>query len=108
MTFSEGGGGFFANIEGPVRAIRSYLGANSGYATQRDHFFYPRRHEIVTYCRVHPIPGALDYMDYSVGRPGHALFQSRITPAAASSTECRTTSTPACPSGRWSRGPRER
>jgi hypothetical protein len=69
-TFSEGGGGFFANIEGPVRAIRSYIGANSGYATQRDHFFYPRRHEIVTYCRVHPIPGALDYMDYSAGALG--------------------------------------
>ena len=70
VTFSEGGGGFFANIDGPVRAIRSYLGANSGYATQRDHFFYPRRHEIITYCRVHPIPGALDYMDYSSGALG--------------------------------------
>ena len=70
VTFSEGGGGFFANIEGPVRAIRSYIGANSGYATQRDHFFYPRRHEIVTTCRVHPIPGALDYMDYSQGALG--------------------------------------
>lgn len=64
-TFSRGGGGFFANRTGPVRAVRSYLGANSGYATQRDHFFYERRHEIVTYCRVHPIPGALDFLDYS-------------------------------------------
>ncbi len=74
VTFSEGGGGFLANIEGPVRSIRSYLGANSGYATQRDHLFYARRHEITTYCRVHPIPGALDYMDYSSGALGMRYF----------------------------------
>ena len=29
-TFSAGGGGYATNIDGPVRVIRSYLGANSG------------------------------------------------------------------------------
>ncbi len=29
-TFSAGGGAFIANIDGPVRAIRSVIGANSG------------------------------------------------------------------------------
>jgi hypothetical protein len=29
-TFSDGRGAFIANIDGPVRAIRSYVGANSG------------------------------------------------------------------------------
>jgi len=76
QTFSEGGGGFFANIGGPVRAIRSYLGANSGYATQRDHLFYARRHEIVIFCRVHPIPGAMDFMDYSEGALGMRYFNN--------------------------------
>jgi hypothetical protein len=34
-TFSDGPGAMIANKSGPVRAIRSYLGANSGTYTQR-------------------------------------------------------------------------
>ena len=43
-------GAFIANIDGPVRAIRSYLGANSGPLTQRD-LFYDHREDIVTQLR---------------------------------------------------------
>ena len=45
-TFNDAEGAFIANKSGPVRAIRSYIGANSGPLTQREHIFYeqPRGH----------------------------------------------------------------
>lgn len=58
-------GGFIANIDGPVRAIRSYFGANSGSITQRDHFVYDRREDVVTRLRVHQIPGIMSFLDFS-------------------------------------------
>jgi hypothetical protein len=74
QTFSEGEGAFFANKDGSIRAIRSYLGANSGLFTQRDHFFYAERHEIVTYLRVHEVPGMMDLYDYSPAASGMAYY----------------------------------
>jgi hypothetical protein len=59
-----------ANKSGPVRAIRSYLGANSGTYSQRDHLFYERRQDINTYLRVHAIPGVMDLFDYSPAAAG--------------------------------------
>ena len=73
-TFSKGEGAFFANIDGPVRAIRSYLGANSGIYTQRDHRFYRRREDVTTTLRVHPIPGNTDLFDYSPAATGMRYF----------------------------------
>lgn len=64
-TFTAAEGAFFANVDGPVRAIRSYLGANSGYLSQRNHFFYAEREDMVTFLRVHSIPGVMDLHDYS-------------------------------------------
>jgi hypothetical protein len=64
-TFDAGEGAFLANINGPVRAIRSYIGANSGPYTERTHIFYAQREDIVTDLRVHQIPSVLDFMDYS-------------------------------------------
>jgi hypothetical protein len=69
-TFSAGEGAFFANISGPVRSIRSYMGANSGPLTQRDHVFYEGRQDITTFLRVHAIPGVMDLYDYSTGATG--------------------------------------
>jgi hypothetical protein len=60
-----GEGCFGANINGPVRAIRSYMGANSGYLTQREHIFYEKRQDITSYVRVHSIGGLMDFFDYS-------------------------------------------
>lgn len=64
-TFSDGEGAFIINKSGPVRAIRSYLGANSGPRTQREHFYYEQREDMTTYLRVHQIPGVMDFFDYS-------------------------------------------
>ncbi len=69
-TFADGEGAFVANIDGPVRAIRSYVGANSGPLTQRTHIMYRDREDIITNLRVHPIPGIMDFVDYSAAAVG--------------------------------------
>jgi hypothetical protein len=63
-------GAFVTSKVGAVRAIRSYVGANSGPNTQRTHFFYDRREDIVTNLRVHPIPSIMDFFDYSPAATG--------------------------------------
>lgn len=69
-TFSAGPGAFVANRNGPVRAIRSYMGANSGTYTTRTNIFYQRRQDITTDLRVHEIPGVMDFFDYSPAATG--------------------------------------
>jgi hypothetical protein len=69
-TFSDGEGAFFVNKDGPVRAIRSYMGANSGPLTQRRHVFYEGRQDISTFLRVHSIGGVMDVYDYSPDASG--------------------------------------
>jgi hypothetical protein len=69
-TFDDAEGAFIVNKDGPVRAIRSYVGANSGPSTQRTHFFYPRREDIVTDLRVHTISSVMDFFDYSPAASG--------------------------------------
>lgn len=69
-TGSRSEGAFIVNRSGPVRAIRAYLGFNSGPLVQRQHIFYDRYAEVTTSLRVHPIPGILDYMDYSAAAAG--------------------------------------
>lgn len=64
-TFSAGEGCFIVNKSGAVRGIRSYMGANSGVLTQREHLFYERRHDIRTFVRVHQISGLVSYFDYT-------------------------------------------
>ncbi|MCL4288302.1 MAG: hypothetical protein KJ006_11750, partial [Thermoleophilia bacterium] len=61
---------FIVNKSGPVRAIRSYIGANSGPLTGRQHVFYERREEITTFLRVHAIPAVMDFFDYSPAASG--------------------------------------
>jgi hypothetical protein len=62
-----------------VRAIRSYLGANSGPLTQRDHIFYAQREDITTYLRVHLIPGVMDFFDYSPAASGMIYYNNLNT-----------------------------
>jgi hypothetical protein len=69
-TFDDAEGAFVANKVGPVRAIRSYVGANSGPRTQREHIFYEQRQDIRTFLRVHAIPGPWDFFDYSSAASG--------------------------------------
>jgi hypothetical protein len=69
-TFDDAEGAFIVNKNGPVRAIRSYIGANSGPNTQREHIFYDRREDVHTFLRVHAIPGVMDFFDYSPAASG--------------------------------------
>lgn len=79
-TFNDAEGAFVANVDGPVRAIRSYVGANSGPITERTHFFYRDRHEIVTDLRVHSgIPGPMTFHDLSAAGIG-ATYRDSTNP----------------------------
>jgi len=60
--FSEEVKCFIVNKSGPVRAIRSYMGATDDHPyMQRTHFFYEKRHDIYTDIRVDDDMG--DYYD---------------------------------------------
>ena len=63
-------GAFIANISGPVRALRSYIGANSGQYTVSTDLFYPRREDSTVELRVHTIPGVMAFDDLATGSPG--------------------------------------
>jgi hypothetical protein len=78
-TFNDAEGAFVVNKSGPVRAIRGYVGANSGPFTQREHLFYERRQDINTYLRVHAIGGVADFMDYSPAASGMTYYNSHNT-----------------------------
>jgi len=78
-TFSAGDGGYATNVDGPVRVIRSYLGANSGTYTQREHVFYRRTERVQTFLRVHAIPGIMDFYDYSPAASG-MTYRSSTAP----------------------------
>jgi hypothetical protein len=80
-TFDDAEGAFIANRVGPVRAIRSYIGANSGPLSQRDHIFYAQREDIRTFLRVHAIPGPWDFFDYSSAAIGMTYRNNRNTDA---------------------------
>jgi hypothetical protein len=58
-------GNFVTNKAGPIRVIRSVMGANSGPLTQRTHIFYDQLEIITTYCRVHTITSYADGYDYN-------------------------------------------
>ena len=76
-TFNDAEGAFVANIDGPVRAIRAYVGANSGPLTERTDVFWPDRHEIITDLRVHSgIPGPMTYHDLSAAGLGMTYLDS--------------------------------
>ncbi len=71
LTFSRGGGGFIVNRSGPVRAIRSYIGANSGTYTQQDRTYYQRSEVTTVDLRVHPgINVISQFLDFSPAAAG--------------------------------------
>ena len=72
-------GAFVTTKVGPVRAIRSYVGANSGPNTQRTHIFYDRREDIITNLRVHQIPSIMDFFDYSPAASG-MTYRNSLNP----------------------------
>ena len=75
LTYSTAEGAFITNKSGPVRAIRAYLGANSGPLTERVHHFYDRREDILVSLRVHPLAGGvMDLFDYSPESEGMTYY----------------------------------
>lgn len=70
LTFSKGEGTFLTNRVGPLRAIRAFLGANSGPMTERQQVFYADREDDTVWLRVHPIPGIMSFLDYSAAAIG--------------------------------------
>ncbi len=75
----RGEGAFITNRVGPIRAIRSYIGANSGPNTQREHVFYAQREDIRTFLRVHAIPSVMDFFDYSPAASGMTYYNDLNT-----------------------------
>ena len=67
-----------ANIDGPVRGIRSYVGANSGPNTQRTHLMYRDREDVVFDLRVHAIPSFMDFIDYNSAACGMTYRSSTV------------------------------
>ena len=70
LTFAQGEGAFLTNRSGPVRAIRAFLGANSGPMTEHQQIFYEGREEDTTFLRVHGIPAVMSFLDYSAAAAG--------------------------------------
>lgn len=58
-------GTYVTVIDGPVRAIRSYLGANSGPYVEDLHIYYADREDRKVNVRVHPIPQMYVWTDYN-------------------------------------------
>jgi hypothetical protein len=68
---NPGEGAFIVNISGPVRAIRSYIGANSYLYTVNTDIFYPDREDTVTELRGHAgLPGYGSADDFVTGTTG--------------------------------------
>ena len=69
-AFSAAENAYATAKAGPIRAIRSYMGANSGPLTQRTHIFYEGRQDIATDLRVHNIVSIYDAFDYNSAANG--------------------------------------
>lgn len=78
VTFTDAEGAFVANIDGPVRAIRSHIGANSGPLTQRTEIFYDYRYDQITDLRVHAIGGVMSFWDWSEAATGMICRNSEM------------------------------
>jgi hypothetical protein len=75
-SFSMAEGAFIVNKSGPVRAIRAYVGANSGPRTQREHVYYQAREDVRTWLRVHGIDSIMDFYDYSPAATGMHYYNN--------------------------------
>ncbi len=75
-TFSQAENAYLTTTAGPLRVIRSVMGANSGPLTQRTHLFYEKRFDIITDLRVHSIPSVFDAFDYSPAANGMVYTNS--------------------------------
>lgn len=81
-TGSLSEGGFLVNRSGPVRALRHVVGFNSGPLVDGQWTFYARHAESVVNLRVHPIPGAMSFLDLSEEAVG-MVYRNEANPGGA-------------------------
>ena len=77
-TFNDEEGAFVVNKSGPVRAIRSYVGSNSGPNTQNTQVFYDTSLVTTTNLRVHAIPNVAAHLDFSRATAGMSYRNARV------------------------------
>ena len=58
-------GTYIAVKSGPVRAIRSFMGGNSGPYVQKEHIYYEQREDSQIFLRVHPMLDLYAWTDFS-------------------------------------------
>jgi hypothetical protein len=75
-AFSREEGAFVVNKSGPIRALRSQIGAKSGPTSQRIHRFHAEREDIETRHRFHEVPGLMIIFDYSRESTGMSYFNN--------------------------------
>jgi hypothetical protein len=78
-TFDDEEGAFIVNRSGPVRALRSFVGSNSGPNTQNTFAFYDTSVDSVIDLRVHSIPQVGSHIDYDRDAVGMVL-RDPVTP----------------------------
>jgi hypothetical protein len=69
-TFDAEEGAFVVNRSGPVRALRGYVGSNSGPNTQNTHAFYDQAIYTSNDLRVHGIPNVGSHLDLNQSAVG--------------------------------------
>ena len=72
-------GTYVAVIDGPVRAIRSYMGANSGPYVQREHIYYADFEQNTVFLRVHVMTDLYAWTDYSEAAIGMTYRDAKNT-----------------------------
>jgi hypothetical protein len=73
-------GAFIANISGPVRAIRSHIGANSYTYTVQTEYFYPGREDSVINLRGHAgLPAYASYDSFTLALGGMTYSDNENT-----------------------------
>lgn len=74
-TFSNSRGCFIVSRGGPIRALRCFMGSNSGVYNQLNQKFYAQRMDQILNHRVHPMysaSGAFDYTAQAIGMRYHS------------------------------------
>jgi hypothetical protein len=65
--------------DGPVRALRSYMGANSGPYVQREHVYYASHEQNTIFLRVHPMGDLYSWTDYAPAAIGMTYRDAKNT-----------------------------
>lgn len=64
-TSTDDEGTYVVAKDGPVRALRSYMGANSGPFVQREHIYYSNQEKNTVFLRVHPMADLYEWTDFA-------------------------------------------